>query len=60
MSQDEAQVDPRANRKEKQAEQQALERFQIRFELVAVFAVREDHARQKGSQGSGEADPLHE
>ena len=48
--------DRHADGDEEQAEQQALERLEIAFELVAVFAVGQQHAAEEGAEGRGEAD----
>ena len=57
---DESEVDARADRDEEEAQEEALEGFEVGFELVAVFAVGEDHAREERAQRGGQADELHQ
>ena len=45
---------------EEQAQEQSLEGFDVSLELVAEFAVREQHAGQKGAQRQGQAHLTHQ
>ena len=42
------------------AQQQALEGLDVGFELVSIFALGQDHARQEGAQRRGEPHPVHQ
>ena len=53
-------VDAGADRDEEQADQQALERLDVAFELVPVFAVGEHDAGQEGAERGRQADRLHQ
>ena len=56
----EREVDPRADSDEEQPQQQALERVDVAFELVAVFAGGKHHARDEGAERGREADQRHQ
>ena len=47
---EQAEIGGHADGDEEQAEQQALERLEVRLELVPELAVRQQHAGQKGAQ----------
>ena len=47
-------------RDEEQAQEQALEGLDVRLELVAEFAVGQQHAGQKSAQRQRQADLAHQ
>ena len=54
------QVDVHADGDEEQAQQQALERVDLRFQLVAEFGIGQQHAGQERAQARAQAGQLHE
>ena len=60
VGEDQAEVGGHAHRDEEQPEQQALERFDVGFEFVAVFGVRKQHAGEEGAQRHRQADRTHQ
>ena len=57
---DQREVDRRADAEEEQPEQQTLERFEVGFEFVAVFAGRQHDAGDEGAECRRQADELHQ
>ena len=55
-----AEIDRHADRDEKQAEQQTLERLQVGFQRVPVFGIGQQHAGQEGAERHRHADRLHQ
>ena len=55
-----AEVDVRTDHDEEQAEQQPLERGDVRLHLVPELGVRQHDAREKGSKGGRKADEAHD
>ncbi|KAG0931863.1 hypothetical protein G6F31_016680 [Rhizopus arrhizus] len=55
-----AQVQRHAHAEEEQAEQDAAERFDVRFDLVAEGRLAQQHAGQEGAEAGAEARFLHE
>ena len=53
-------IDSSANRNEKQAQQQPLERLDIRFQLVPEFTVGQHHTGQEGTQRRRQVYQAHE
>ena len=56
----EAEIHGHPDGDEKQTKQQSFERFDVGFEFVAVFGIRQQHAREKRSQGHRQAGQLHQ
>ena len=55
-----AEVDAHADGDEEQAEQQALERFDLRLEFVAEFGIGQQHAGEESAQAHRQAAELHQ
>ena len=53
-------VDPRTHGNKEQTEQQAFEGFDVRFQLVAEFAVREDDSGEKRAERGRKLNQCHQ
>ncbi|MNV23893.1 hypothetical protein D3C71_1149310 [compost metagenome] len=60
LGHDPVQVDAHAHRDEEQAQQQALERFDLRFQLVPEFRIGQQHPGQERAQARTQPGFLHE
>ena len=54
------QVERHADGDEEQAEQQPLERLDVRLQFMPVLAVGEQHAGEEGAQGRRQPETLHQ
>ena len=59
-TQQQAQVRAHADTDEKQPQQQALERFYLRFQFMAVLGVRQQQAGKEGAKGHRHTDQIHQ
>ncbi|MOA00544.1 hypothetical protein D3C78_1199140 [compost metagenome] len=55
-----AEVGTHAHADEEQSEQQALERFELRLQLMAIFRVGQQHTGEEGTKAHGYARHFHQ